>query len=169
MGEGDNVPPGLVPTRANPPTTEAPTATVVEAPGRPHLPPMSGASDPVKQRHWSGRWVAFCWLVLFGASATAARQLPAYIDSLDARILYANPDCMAVVADSMGAVGLTVEERQDPVMPWTRACQDQRQVRMLEHANRVGYGTTGILLLFSVVTVALTFSWGWERIRERME
>ena len=42
-------------------------------------------------------------------------------DSLDARILYANPDCMAVVADSMGAVGLTVEERQDSVMPWTRA------------------------------------------------
>lgn len=122
-----------------------------------------------KGRVWSGRWVAFGWVVLLAASFTAARELPRYIDSLDRRILYAYPDCTEIVADSMGVVDLTLEERQDSVMPWTRSCQDERQVEMVTHANQVTLWTTVVLGLMSLFTLAQTLAWGWERIRERME
>lgn len=128
----------------------------------------SSPSDPARSGpRRSGRWVAFFWLVLLGSSFAAAWRLPTYVDSLDQRILYANPDCMAVVADSMGALGLSTAERQDSVMPWTRSCQEGRQLRLLEHANRVGLFTTSALALLSVFTLALTLAWGWGRLRER--
>lgn len=121
-----------------------------------------------RSRRWSGRWVASLWLVLVGASVGAAWSVPTYLDSLDQRIVYANPDCMSVVADSIGALGLTLAERQDSVMPWTRSCQEARRLSALEHGNRVGFGTTAALGLLAMLTLAVTSAWGWERMRARM-
>ncbi|MEM7415078.1 MAG: hypothetical protein AAF389_06250 [Gemmatimonadota bacterium] len=121
------------------------------------------------ESNWSGRTVLLMWIGFLGFAAAAARELPRYIDSLDQRIIYRNPDCMLVVADSMGALGLTVEERQDSVVSWTRACQRIRTAEMIEHSNRVTIGTGIVLFIFSVFTFAVTFAWGRERILRRME
>lgn len=121
------------------------------------------------ESNWSGRTVLLMWIGFLGFAAAAARELPRYIDSLDQRIIYRNPDCMAIVADSMGAVGLTVEERQDSLVLWTRGCQEIRTAEMIQHSNRVTIGTGIVLFVFSVFTFAVTFAWGRERIMKRME
>lgn len=113
--------------------------------------------------------VVAAWSVFAIAVSLAATQVPPYLDSLDQRIVFANPDCMSVVADSQAVLGLTVEERADSSMPWTRSCMDGRQEVMLAHAQKVGWGTTIALLLLSVLTLALTLAWAAERIRMRME
>lgn len=118
---------------------------------------------------WSGRLVLTAWAIFAVAVSVAVTQLPPYMDSLDQRIVFANPDCMSVVADSQAALGLTVEERADSAMPMLRSCMQGRQEVMLAHARKVEWGRTGALGLLSVLTLALTLAWGAERVRRKLE
>ena len=118
---------------------------------------------------WSGRLVLTAWAIFAVAVSVAATQVPPYMDSLDQRIVFANPDCMSVVADSQAALGLTVEQRADSAMPMLRSCLQGRQEVMLAHAQKVEWAATLGLLALSVLTLAVTLAWGWERIRTRLE
>ena len=109
------------------------------------------------------------WGIMVVSVAVALTQVPRYLDSLDQRIVFANPDCMAVVGDSAAALKLTTAQRADSLAPWTRDCLRIRQDSMLGHAQRVGWGTTLVLLSLSVFTLAVTLAWGWERMQTREE
>lgn len=101
--------------------------------------------------------------------AVAVTQVPPYLDSLDQRIVFAHPDCMAVVGDSAATLELNTAQRTDSLAPWTRDCLRIRQDSMLGHAQKVGWGTTLALLVISVFTLAVTLAWGWEKTRSRPE
>lgn len=124
-------------------------------------------SERPAEPRWSGGQVLAAWVVFAVGLAVAVTQVPPYLDSLDQRIVFANPDCMSVVADSQAALGLTVEERADSLTPWTRDCLRIREEVMLDHAGKVGWGATIGLVTLSILTFALTFAWGAERMRMR--
>lgn len=125
-------------------------------------------SERVKPR-WSGKLVLLAWGIMAAATGVALTQVPLYMDSLDQRIVFAHPNCMDVVGDSAAALSLSTEQRADSLMPWTRDCMEARQVTMLAHAEKVGWAATLGLLALSVLTLAITLAWGWERIRTRLE
>jgi hypothetical protein len=120
-------------------------------------------------QHWSGNHVLIAWGILTVSVAIALTQVPWYLDSLDQRIVFAQPDCLAVVGDSAAALELTTAQRADSLTPWTRDCLRIRQDSMLGHAQKVGWATTLALVVLSVFTLAITLAWAWGRFRAGSE
>lgn len=107
------------------------------------------------------------WLLLAGLTAGAYYGLPRYLDSLDQRILFADPDCMQVAGTRANEARLSVQARGDSLRIWTRKCLNDRQERMIRHADIVGWSTTIGLGLASVLITALTLAWIWGRLRPK--
>ena len=66
------------------------------------------------------------------------------------------PDCMDTAREQIRADPVEVSERGDSLRMWMTACLQERQQEMVRHADVVGCGTTGALLLMAIFLTALT-------------
>ena len=96
------------------------------------------------------------WLGLAALSAGAYVGLPGYMESLERRIVFRQPDCMDEARDRAESTAIGLAERGDSLGSWMRSCLAERQAAMGRHADRVGYGTMGVLLLMTLAVAAFT-------------
>ncbi|MGB1780059.1 MAG: hypothetical protein ACPHQP_10935 [Longimicrobiales bacterium] len=96
------------------------------------------------------------WLILAALSAGAYLGLPRYMESLDRRIVFRQPDCMDIAREQAQSTAVGVAERADSLEAWIRSCLEERQAEMGRHADRIGYGTTGALITMSLLLTALS-------------
>lgn len=96
------------------------------------------------------------WLILAALAAGAYLGLPRYMESLDRRIVFRQPDCMDIAREQAQSTAVGVAERADSLEAWMRSCLEERQAEMSRHADRIGYGTTGALITMSLLLTALS-------------
>ena len=104
------------------------------------------------------------WLTLGGLAAGAYVGLPIYMESLDARIVFRQPDCIDVARERARSTPVDVAVRGDSLEAWTRSCLSERQQEMARHADLVGFGTMGVLVTLSVLLTALAIHMAWIRL-----
>ena len=109
------------------------------------------------------------WVLLAGLVAAAWQGLPIYMESLDARIVFRQPDCMDVARDQARATPVEVDVRGDSLEAWTKGCLAERQQELARHADLVGYGTMATLVLMSIILTALILQTAWTRLQGRSE
>ncbi len=95
------------------------------------------------------------WLLLIGLAAGAYFALPLYMESLDRRIVFRQPDCMDVARERAESTPVEISERGDSLEAWMKACLEERQEEMARHADVVGYGTMAALITIAVILAAL--------------
>ena len=115
------------------------------------IPASRSASRGISPKRLLGLWI-----LLGTLTAVAYFALPAYMESLEPRIVFRAPDCMDTAREQIRADPVEVSERGDSLRVWMTACLQERQQEMVRHADMVGYGTTSALLLMAIVLTALT-------------
>lgn len=95
------------------------------------------------------------WIMLLGLAAGAYVGLPVYMESLDERIVFRPPDCMDVARAQADETPVAVPARGDSLQLWMANCLEERQAEMARHADLVGYGTMGVLVVLSIILTAL--------------
>ena len=114
---------------------------------------------PASRSGWRGispKWLIGLWILLGTLTAVAYVALPVYMESLESRIVIRAPDCMDTAREQIRANPVDVSERGDSLRVWMTDCLQERQQKMVRHADVVGYGTTGSLLVMAIVLTALT-------------
>ena len=114
---------------------------------------------PASRSGWRGispKWLIGLWILLGTLTAVAYAALPVYMESLESRIVFRAPDCMDTAREQIRANPVDVSERGDSLRVWMTDCLQERQQKMVRHADVVGYGTTGALLVMAIVLTALT-------------
>ena len=110
------------------------------------------------------RLLFLLWLTLGGLAAGACFGLPIYMESLDARIIFRQPDCMDVAREQARSTTVDVAVRGDSLEAWMKSCLSVRQKEMARHADLVGFGTMGILTTLAVLLTGLVIHVAWIRL-----
>jgi len=104
------------------------------------------------------------WLTLGGLAAGAYFGLPIYMESLDARIVFRQPDCIDVAREQARSTTVDVAVRGDSLEAWMKSCLSERQKKMAHHADWVGFGVMSVLVTFFLLLTALVIHMAWMRL-----
>lgn len=104
------------------------------------------------------------WLTLGGLAAGAYVGLPIYMESLDARIVFRQPDCIDVAREQARSTPVDVAVRGDSLEAWTKNCLSARQQEMAQHADLVGFGAVSVLITLSGLLTAMVIHMAWIRL-----
>lgn len=107
----------------------------------------------------TGEQVIWSWVIVAALVAGAWYGLPRYLGTLEARIVFADPDCMQVTVDRVVEAGLDLQERVDSTAAWTVDCLEDRQAVVMRRAALVGWSANVAIGIGAMIALLVTGGW----------